>query len=178
MTDAQTLRHQLRDGGFTPLPLFGKSPPIFGKNNRRKGLTGWQKLENVTDEMIDMWSKMWPDAHNTGVLTRTMPTLDVDLLNANAVRTIENHVREHYEERGYILHRIGKPPKLSIPFRTEEPFKKIVVNLIAPDGSEGEKIEFLADGEQVVVAGIHPETREPYRWLNGEPGQIKLEDLP
>jgi hypothetical protein len=178
MTDAQALRHRLRENGYCPLPLYGKAPPQYGKNNNRKGLRQWQQLQDITAEMIDMWSKTWPDAVNTGCLTRLMPTLDVDILDAKAVHAVEDYVREHYEERGYILPRIGKPPKLAIPFRTEEPFKKIVVNLIAPDGSEGQKIEFLGDGEQVVVAGTHPETKEPYRWLNGEPGQIKLEDLP
>jgi hypothetical protein len=176
--DAQTLRHQLRAAGYSPIPLFGKEPPAYGKNTKARGLKGWQNLHDVSDEMIDMWSKTWPDATNTGCLTRLMPTADADILDAAAVRAIEDHVREHFEERGYVLPRIGKPPKLAIPFRTLEPFKKIVVNLIAPDGSEGQKIEFLADGEQVVVAGIHPETKQPYRWQNGQPGQIKLEDLP
>jgi hypothetical protein len=51
-------------------------------------------------------------------------------------------------------------------------------NLIAPDGSEGQKIEFLADGEQVVVAGIYPDTKQPYRWPRGELGAIRLGELP
>jgi len=167
MTDAQTLRHQLRDAGFTTLPLFGKAPPQYGKNNTRKGLSGWQKLEYVTDEMIAMWSKTWPNAENTGCLCRNMSTLDVDILDEAAAKAAKEFVRERYEDAGYVLDRIGKPPKFAIPFRTEEPFKKIVVNLIAPDGSEGQKIEFLADGEQVVVAGEHPETKQAYRWSNG-----------
>src|SRR5262249_43946909 len=120
----------------------------------------------------------WPDATNTGVLTFNMPTLDADILDEAAAKACEEFVRDRYEDAGHVLTRVGKPPKFAIPFRTEEPFKKIVVNLIAPDGSEGQKIEFLADGEQVVVAGIHPETKEPYRWLNGKPGDVKHEDLP
>ena len=107
-----------------------------------------------------------------------MPTLDLDILSEDAVRALVDHVREHYEESGHILPRIGKPPKCAIPFRTEEPFKKIVVNLIAADGSEGQKIEFLADGEQVVVAGIHPDTQQPYRWPRGELGAVRLGELP
>jgi len=178
MTDAQALRHQLRAAGYCPIPLYGKAPPQYGKNNQRKGLQRWQTLHEVTAEQIDMWSKTWPDAINTGVLCRNMPTLDLDLLHEEAARACEDRVREHFEERGYILPRIGKPPKRAIPFRTEEPFKKIVVNLIAPNGGSEQKIEFLADGEQVVVAGIHPETKEPYRWHGGEPGPIAREDLP
>jgi hypothetical protein len=182
MTDAQALRHQLRTAGYCPIPLYGKEPPIYGKNNKRKGLAGWEKLRDVTAEQIDLWATMWPDAINTGLLTFRMPTLDLDILNEDAVRALEDHVREHYEESGHILPRIGLPPKRAIPFRTEEPFKKIpVVNLIAPNATadaKPEKIEFLGDGQQVVVAGIHPDTGKPYHWPRGEPGQIKLEDLP
>src|SRR5262249_6144045 len=128
-------------------------------------------------EMIVMWAKTWPDAVNTGVLTRSVPTLDLDILNEEAARACEDFARERYEEAGYVLARIGKPPKRAIPFRTEEPFDKIVVNLTAPNGS-AEKIEFLSNGQQVVVAGIHPETNQPYRWHGGEPGKIAREELP
>jgi hypothetical protein len=179
MTNAQALRHQLRDAGYCSIPLFGKEPPIYGKNNKRKGLAGWQQLQDVTAEMIDMWSKTWPDSENTGVLTFNMPTLDLDILNEEAARAAEDHVRERFEERGYILVRIGKPPKRAIPFRTAMgPFKTFKVSLIAPDGSEGQKIELLANGAQLVVAGIHPETGKPYGWFGGELGQIKREELP
>ena len=107
-----------------------------------RSLTGWEQLGDITDEMLVMWSKTWPDAQNTGILTRTMPTLDLDILNEEAARALEDHVREQYEEKGPILVRIGKPPKRAIPFRTIEPFAKFVVNLVAPNGSD-EKIEFL-----------------------------------
>jgi len=180
MTDAQAYRHRLREAGYCPIPLYGKAPPQYGKNNQRKGLRQWQTLHEVTAEMVDMYSKTWPDAENTGALTRTMPTLDIDILNADAVRACVDYVREQNEDRGYVLPRVGKPPKCAIPFRVnpEETFKKFAVNLIAPDGSEGEKIEFLADGEQVVVAGIHPETQRAYEWPNGAPGEVRHEDLP
>jgi hypothetical protein len=175
--DVRERRHQLVVAGFCPLPLFGKEPPVKGKHNAKRGLGGWQNLENVTDEMIEMWSRTWPDARNTGVLTRLTPTLDLDILNEEAVRTIEDYVRERYEEGGHILVRIGKPPKRAILFRTIEPFSKIVANVVAPTGS-AEKVELLADGQQVVVAGIHPDTKRPYTWHGGEPGQIANGELP
>jgi AAA domain/Bifunctional DNA primase/polymerase, N-terminal len=171
------LRLRLARGGYTPLPLYGKSPPIFGKNNKRGGLTDWGKLDGVTREQLELWARVWPDAVNTGVLTRSMPTLDLDLLGEEAAEACEAHVLEHYEEAGPIMVRIGKAPKRAIPFRTSEPFDKIVANVIAPNG-KAEKIEFLANGQQVVVDGIHPDTQRPYRWRGGEPGQIKLEELP
>jgi Bifunctional DNA primase/polymerase, N-terminal len=84
---------------------------------------------------------------------------------------------QRWEERGYILVRIGRAPKRAILLRTDAPFKKIVGNVIAPDGSE-QKIELLADGQQVVVFGIHPDTGKPYSWHGGEPGAVPWEDLP
>jgi AAA domain-containing protein/bifunctional DNA primase/polymerase-like protein len=171
------LRLRLVRAGYVPLPLYGKAPPTFGKNNRRKGLADWQKLDGVTREQIEMWGKTWPDAVNTGVLTRLMPTLDIDILNEEAARTVEDYVRKRFEDRGRILPRIGKPPKRAIPFKTDTPFAKIVANVVAPNGS-AEKIEFLGDGQQVAVFGIHPDTQKPYRWRGGEPGQFAREELP
>jgi hypothetical protein len=90
------LRLRLARGGYTPLPLYGKSPPIFGKNNKRGGLTDWGKLDGVTREQLEMWARVWPDAVNTGVLTRSMPTLDLDLLGEEAAEACEAHVRTYH----------------------------------------------------------------------------------
>lgn len=87
-------------------------------------------------------------------------------------------MRERIGERGRILVRIGLAPKRAIPFRNDKPFKKISTNFLAPDSSTDQKLEFLGDGQQVVAFGIHKDTKEPYQWFGGEPGEIKLEDLP
>jgi hypothetical protein len=166
--DPTPLRHQLRTAGFCPVPLRGKAP--FQKD--------WEKRIEPSTADIDAWWMHYPDAPNTGLLTRLMPTLDIDIIDPAAVETIEFLVREKFEERGYVLARIGKPPKTAIPFRTNEPFKKLSCSLIAPNGSDGQKIELLCDGQQIVVAGIHPETQQPYRWHGGALGAIKYEDLP
>jgi hypothetical protein len=178
-TQASTaeLRLQLVRSGYTPIPLFGKAPPAFGKNNTKKGFADWQNLHDVTGEQIRMWGKTWPTATNTGILTKFTPTLDIDVLDADAASAVESYVREHFEERGHILPRVGKPPKFAIPFRTDQPFNKLVVNIVAPNGTS-EKIEFLGDGQQVVVNGYHPETKQAYRWRSGEPGRIAREELP
>jgi putative DNA primase/helicase len=172
------LRWQLVCAGYVPLPLYGKVPPNT-KNNSRKSFTDWEQTNNVTRAMLEMWQRVWPDAQNTGVLTRDMPTIDLDILNEDAVRALELHVRDRFGDRGPVLVRTGKPPKKAIPFRVSgaDIFDKFVVNLDAPNGSR-EKIEFLANGAQVVVAGVHPETGRPYNWHGGEPGQVQRVDLP
>jgi hypothetical protein len=168
MTDAiMHRRQQLRANGYMPIPLFGKAPP----------LKEWQKLTVISRDMITLWGKVWPDAHNTGVLTRYTPALDLDLMHEPAAIAVEDLVRERFEEHGWFLVRIGKPPKRAILFRTNNPFKKITINVIAPNGSV-EKIEFLADAQQVVVDGIHPDTGQPYRWFGGEPWRYRRDELP
>jgi len=176
-SEASTRRRALVAAGFTPLPLFGKTPPAFGKNGAKKGLGGWQHLENVTAEQIDGWTRDWPDASNTGILTNYTPALDLDLLNEEAAIAAEDLVRARFEERGTVLVRIGRAPKRAIVFRTEAPFPKILASITAPNGV-AEKLEFLGDGQQLVVAGTHPDTKQPYRWHGGELGSIRRDDLP
>lgn len=74
----------------------------------------------------------WPCATNTGILCRFTPCLDIDVLDAEAAGAVEDLVRERFEDAGYVLTRIGKAPKRAVPFRTQEPFAKIAVPLIAP----------------------------------------------
>jgi hypothetical protein len=168
MATVLEVRQALVDHGYVPIPVEGKIPPF----------KRWQKVENVSRPMLEAWAKNWPRASNTGILTEFTPTLDADVLNEPAAIAIEDLVRERFEERGYILPRIGKAPKRAIPFRTNDPFNKITSNLIAADGSTGEKIEFLGAGQQVVAAGVHPDTGKEYSWPLGNPTDIAHDDLP
>ncbi|WP_426612916.1 bifunctional DNA primase/polymerase [Bradyrhizobium sp. McL0616] len=159
------VRQAMVDRGFTPIPVTGKVPPF----------KSWQTVGNVTHAMLVNWGRNWPRATNTGVLTRVMPTIDIDVLNEPAAIAVEELVRERFEERGYVLTRIGRAPKRAIIFRTIEPFAKLTTNFVSADG---EKIEFLGDGQQVVAHGIHPDTLKPYSWFGGDPTSIAYDDLP
>ena len=76
-------------------------------------------------------------------------------------------VKDHSGEHGRVLSRVGKPPKCAVVFRTLKPFAKITALLLAgnePDGKRpDQRVEFLCNGQQIVVDGIHPETRQPCR---------------
>src|SRR6478672_4108029 len=101
------VRQALVDHGFTPIPVHGKVPPF----------NSWQNVANVTSSMLAAWGRNWPRATNTGILTRITPTIDIDVLNEHAAIAVEELVRERFEERGYILSRIGRAPKRAILFR-------------------------------------------------------------
>jgi hypothetical protein len=78
--------------------------------------------------------QVWPDAINTGALTRNTPTLDLDIMHEPAAVAVEEFIGEYFEERGPILVRFGKAPKRAILFPTDTPFRKITAPLIAPNG--------------------------------------------
>jgi hypothetical protein len=165
--DVTALRRRLRAKGFAPIPVSGKIP----------ALEGWQLKHDTNDAEIGLWAKLYPYSQNTGILTRLVPTLDIDILNPEAAAAVEALARERLDERGYLPVRFGRSPKRALPFRTDEPFKKIGVALIAPGGDTSQKLELLSDGQQVVVAGIHPDTNKPYGWHGPPPGEIGREEL-
>jgi hypothetical protein len=161
------LRVRLFKAGYSPLPLQGKVPPM----------EGWQQKTQTNTDEIKLWSNLYPYCGNTGILTRLAPTLDIDIMDEAAAEAVEELARDRFEERGWFLVRIGKAPKRAVLLRTLAPFKKAQLKLIAPNGATA-KIEILADGQQVVVAGDHPETLRPYTWHGGEPWLIAAEELP
>ena len=168
MTDAvMQQRLRLRACDYSPVPLFGKQP----------ALKDWQNKIGTNAAEIALWSKLFPQASNTGCLTRLMPTLDLDIMHPEAAERIEEFVRDAFGERGVVMARIGKAPKRAILFKTSKPFKKITALVRAPDGGE-EKVEMLGDGQQLAVAGEHPETRKPYWWRSGAPWHVPRGDLP
>jgi AAA domain/Bifunctional DNA primase/polymerase, N-terminal len=161
------LRLRLRAGGYHPLPCEGKAPP----------LKGWQTKFDSNEAEIRLWDQAWHLAANTGLLTKFVPTLDIDITDPAAAEAVEALAREHFEEHGYFLVRVGQAPKRAVLLRTDEPFDKLVRVFTAPNGGE-HKIEILANGQQVVAFGIHPTTQQPYRWHGGSPAEIAREDLP
>ncbi len=171
----EQVRSQLLRNGYVPVPCIGKKP-LFNE---------WQKLKPTVHE-VERWSRTAPAASNTGILTRTTPTLDIDIFDPEAAAAIEELARERFEEHGYVLTRFGLAPKRCIPFRTDAPFAKITVDFapsnFAPSDAEGkrkgERLEFLCDGQQFIAHGTHPDTGKAYAWRGDGPAEIRHDDLP
>jgi hypothetical protein len=166
-TKAGEIRRALVASGFSPLPLNGKAPV----------LKEWQSKLKTNDGEIQLWDSMYPNAINTGILTKFTPAIDIDIIVPDAAARIEDLARETFGEHGHILVRFGNRPKRAVLLQTNEPFAKIARSFTAPDGSE-QKIEILADGQQVVVAGIHPDIHQDYTWHGGDPWTTPREHLP
>jgi hypothetical protein len=162
------IRMRLLRNGYNPLPLNGKAPTP----------KGWQEKLDTDATEINTWTRTWPSATNTGVLCQRTPFLDIDILSPDAAQAVEDLVRCRFEDDTDIVVRIGLPPKRAIPFKTKAAFDKITVNLVAPNGDRSQKIEFLADGQQCVVDGIHPDTGKPYAWFGRSLADLPRDELP
>ena len=158
----------LRRHGYLPIPTIGKVPPF----------SRWQKIGNVWHSMLGHGAKTCRARATPEFSPRSRQRSTSMFSTSRPPSPLKNWYRDRFEGRGCILPRIGKPPKHAIPFRTTDPFAKITANLVAADGSTGEKIEFMCDGQQVVVAGIHPGTGKPYSWPLGNLTDIARDDLP
>jgi hypothetical protein len=164
-------RLRLRRAGFSPVPCTGKAPAP----------RGWQTLADASESEIESWARFFPSAENTGVLTALTPALDIDIKDPDAADAVERLVRGRFEERGEILPRFGQAPKRAILFRTDAPFKKLkyIFGEVGQAERDCEKLEFMGDGQQLVVSGTHPTTNRPYTWhADRAPGEITREDLP
>ena len=160
-------RLRLLKNGYEPVACDGKLPV----------LAGWQSIETTPAE-IERWAQALPHATNTGIRTKHAPAVDIDIRDQAVAEQVQQAVLNIIGDRGTILQRVGLPPKRLIPFRCDDPFRKITTPFfkISPDDPDRltNRVEVLADGQQFVAEGIHPDTRHPYQWA----GNLDLADVP
>jgi hypothetical protein len=163
MATVSELRLLLRDAGFNPVACIAKRPVQ----------DGWQNKINLSDgEILAM-----PGA-NTGILTADTPAFDIDIMHPEAAAAVEDLIKDRFDGRGLVLVRMGNPPKRALLFRTDRPFIKMIAHFKSPNGDK-HKVELLGAGQQIIVDGIHPDTRQPYSWPGGvAPWTINRNDLP
>ena len=172
------LRLHLRANGYSPLPLWGKAPRI----------KGWQELFGCPAETIEEWGwkRYFRPAINTGIFSRNVPFCDIDLADSEAAAiAVKEMLFERVKGRpGTWMERVGRAPKLGLPFRTDAPFAKLSVkyrttadppDMKPKDARNG--LEILGAGQQFVAFGVHPQTGKPYQWFGGEPGDVPYRDL-
>jgi hypothetical protein len=167
-TDTTALRLRLLAIGYTPLPAHGKE--VY--------LTGWGSLTPTADD-ITGWKRDHPGWSNTGIATRHTPAIDIDIIDAVIAIMVDNLVLDHFGHTGVILRRIGRAPKRAILFQAPEPFaKRLVVFDVPTADGKLPRIEILANGQQLIAYGIHPDTKRSYLWEPAGPMQVPCKQLP
>jgi RecA-family ATPase len=155
----KNLGEQLLDQGYliVPLPPGSKGPRI----------KGWPNLKLDKPTFHKMAANGSADA-GIGVLARYTPAIDVDILDEVAAQEMSDLIDEIFAGQA-LMTRTGRAPKFLIPFRSDDPFKKLTSSVYT-DGENDHKVEILGDGQQWVAYHVHPETGKPYEWFDGVSG--------
>ena len=147
---------ELKRLGYDTTPVLGKKPKLTAWPTRPPNALEFGKHSNC----------------NLGVLCgglHNLVAIDIDVLDQACANELEKLMTE---ELGYAPKRVGKAPKLLLIYRCTESREKKQTAEYLIDGEKAQ-VEFLGEGQQFVASGIHPDTKQPYRW----PGD-RLIDLP
>jgi len=135
--------------GYDTTPVSGKRPI----------LTGWTDRPSAARDYAAHGD------HNIGVLCggfHNIVAIDVDVMHVFCSNQIKKLIDEFL---GTAPRRVGLQPKFLMVFRTDEPMRKMKTGSYFEEGQEKPfEVELLAEGQQFVASGIHPDTNKPYAW--------------
>lgn len=152
----------LDQNGYTITPANGKRP--LGN--------GWQHRENDPS-----WKKYAADKNVGIVLGDRLIAIDIDILNEDMAKSVLASAQSAF---GFAPVRFGNKPKCLMLIRINEAMTKHKIKFKF-DGLENPAVEILANGQQFIAYGIHPDTKKPYVWdLNAgdEPINTSINELP
>lgn len=154
---------------IVPLPPGSKGP------NRK----GWPKFD-LRAPTIRQWALNGSAQDGIGILAATTPAIDVDILDAEVAQQMSDEIDRIFAGQA-LMTRTGRAPKFLIPFRSDEPFRKLTSSVYT-DGTNEHKVEILGDGQQWVAYHIHPGTGKEYGWFDGLSAEgitaVRRADLP
>jgi hypothetical protein len=112
----------------------------------------------TTDANLEEWAS-W--GGGVSLLARHFPAVDIDVTHADAAAQIHQFT---ISQLGAAPARWGNDPKVLLMYRTATPMKKDRFAFTLPGSSDVHAVETMANGQQFVLAGIHPKTGRPYRF--------------
>jgi hypothetical protein len=147
----------------------GKVPGVIGADGLARGFD-WLNYEGDEAD-FERWH-----AQGLGVGIKTGPQpdstwligIDADTMDRRCAAVISGQIRKMF---GLVPTRIGRAPKTLYVVRIDGPLRYSRIEF----GANNERVELSSAGRQFVAAGIHPITKEPYRWV--EP-LVPFADLP
>lgn len=131
----------------------GKAP---GRQNAQGTWGGyaWQTYDPTPNDI-----ERWDRSHaNIGLKAGKYPALDIDVVNESLARIIADMATKAL---GAAPLRVGRAPKRLLMYRTDDAIGRMRLRFRDGKGVE-QLVELLGDGQQYVIAGVHPVTKEPY----------------
>lgn len=142
--------------GYTVLPIKPGS--------KRPDIKDWPRHATTAANVV-AWYSNGRAQHGVGINARNTPAIDVDVLDPAVAGAMADAIDAIFPGHSLLI-RTGMAPKFLIPFRSDEPFRKLVSQTYT-DGKNDHKVEILGDGQQWVAYAIHPDTERPYDWHDG-----------
>lgn len=127
------------DGGLLDLI------PIQRASKRPVG--SWPEMK-ASRSLVSQWQG---EGRNLGLRTSRFPAVDIDVLDKELA---EGLTAIAVETLGAAPMRSGLPPKRTLLYQTERPFRKKWFAF--SHGGREHRVEILAHGQYTVVAGVHP----------------------
>lgn len=158
---------KIAKNGYEVIPIRPGEKRPFGNK--------WEEYDG-SPKGARRWVASGKGGFGVGIKTKNNPAVDVDIRNQEVVDRI---VEFTFNLVGRGMRRIGMPPKTLLAYRTDQPFPKVDTGFWIDDEGRTVKVEILADGQQYVAAHIHPDTGQPYQWLDGKSVlKVKSDALP
>ena len=142
--------------GYDPTPVSGKRAILDKWPSRPEAALEFEKHSQ----------------HNLGIVcggVHNIVAIDVDVTDEANATAIEELI---LDQLGDAPKRIGKAPKFLYVYRVNQKRKKNKVKV------KGGEIEVLAEGQQFVASGIHPDTKKKYDWPNDNLTDYRADELP
>lgn len=153
--------------GFNVIPILPGS--------KRPSVDGWQSRD-ADEGQVQRWMANGKASHGIGIPTKRTPFADFDIRDEAAVRHLIDYAAKLFGESPL---RIGDAPKCGLLFRTSRPFKKLSSRIYRDAQGRKAQVEILCDGQQFVAYHIHPDTKQPYRWVTKDnPENTMVFELP
>lgn len=165
------LRRLLLRNGYRPVPIYPHDARVESAGKRPIG-NGWRaRAESATEADIATWAP-----GNTGILCGRLLGVDIDVPVPALAEQMDSLAERILGATP--LRRIGRAPKLLRCYRVAELMAKVETpELFLPDGIKVQ-VEVLAQGQQFVAYGIHPDTGREYEWPDSGPDAVPLDDVP
>jgi P4 family phage/plasmid primase-like protien len=167
-SDFQTHGRALLGNGYLIIPIK--------PGHKRPALDNWQTARLGAADLT-----RYP-AHGVGVLcgqgAQPIAAIDVDTMDEGLAARFVAWCQEHL---GATCERVGFAPKILLAYRAEsEGWGKATGAWFEDLGGARHRLEILGKGQQFVAYHIHPDTGEPYEWVDlfGGLDVMQARDLP
>jgi Bifunctional DNA primase/polymerase, N-terminal len=150
------------------MTALGKTPSRYDSARQVTGITKWtQHVSRAAD--IERWSRE-PD-YGICLQTHVVRAIDVDIPDAELAAAVESLIVEQLGGRRLPRRERANSSNFLLAFQcvrglAAEGFRKRIITL-----PSGDRIEFLANGQQFIAAGTHPSGAR-YEWRGGLPAEI------